>query len=134
MPRAKSAPIGHSLGGAHRVFCDSAELDQSLYQLGPLPMTSKQCAKGYTRNVEIIAQLEQAANAQRSTTDRMADAISRFVGPMVSFISTSFGLESGLCSERCPLLGRLENRPVSIHILNLRSFTGSDFSFDIYSD
>jgi uncharacterized membrane protein len=28
------------------------------------------------------SQLEQAANAQRSTPDRMADAISRFVGSM----------------------------------------------------
>jgi uncharacterized membrane protein len=34
------------------------------------------------RNVEIIAQLEDAANAQRTRTDRIADAISRFVGSM----------------------------------------------------
>src|SRR4051812_50138537 len=34
------------------------------------------------RNVEIVAQLEKAADAERSLTDRMADAISRFVGSM----------------------------------------------------
>jgi uncharacterized membrane protein len=34
------------------------------------------------RNVEIIAQLEQAANAQRKRADKIADAISRFVGSM----------------------------------------------------
>jgi uncharacterized membrane protein len=34
------------------------------------------------RNVEIIAQLENAANAERSATDRLADAISQFVGSM----------------------------------------------------
>lgn len=35
------------------------------------------------RNVEIIAELEKTANAQRSQADRMADAISRFVGSMM---------------------------------------------------
>jgi len=35
------------------------------------------------RNVEIIAQLEQTANAQRSSADKVADAISRFVGSMM---------------------------------------------------
>jgi uncharacterized membrane protein len=35
------------------------------------------------RNVEIIAELEKTANAQRSQTDLMADAISRFVGSMM---------------------------------------------------
>jgi uncharacterized membrane protein len=34
------------------------------------------------RNVEIIAELEKAADAERSVTDRLADAISRFVGSM----------------------------------------------------
>lgn len=34
------------------------------------------------RNVEIIAELEKAADAERSMTDRLADAISRFVGSM----------------------------------------------------
>src|SRR5436853_7479590 len=34
------------------------------------------------KNVEIIAQLEQVANAQRSRADKIADAISRFVGSM----------------------------------------------------
>ena len=34
------------------------------------------------RNVEIIAELEKAADAERSLTDRLADAISRFVGSM----------------------------------------------------
>jgi uncharacterized membrane protein len=35
------------------------------------------------KNVEIIAALENAANAQRSRTDRIADVISRFVGSMM---------------------------------------------------
>ena len=35
------------------------------------------------RNVEIIGELEKAANADRSRTDRFADAISRFVGSML---------------------------------------------------
>ncbi len=35
------------------------------------------------KNVEIIAVLESAANAQRSRTDRIADVISRFVGSMM---------------------------------------------------
>ena len=35
------------------------------------------------RNVEIIGELEKAANAGRSRTDRFADAISRFVGSML---------------------------------------------------
>jgi uncharacterized membrane protein len=34
------------------------------------------------RNVEIIAELEKSADAERSLTDRLADAISRFVGSM----------------------------------------------------
>jgi uncharacterized membrane protein len=34
------------------------------------------------RNVAAIAELEQAASAQRGTTDRIADAITRFVGSM----------------------------------------------------
>ncbi len=34
------------------------------------------------RNVEVISELEQAANARRSVTDRVAGAISRFVGSM----------------------------------------------------
>src|SRR3954463_6598930 len=34
------------------------------------------------RNVEVVAELEKAADAERSLTDRMADAISRFVGSM----------------------------------------------------
>jgi uncharacterized membrane protein len=34
------------------------------------------------RNVEIIGELEKSAHAQRSYTDRMADAISRFAGSM----------------------------------------------------
>src|SRR4051812_15452262 len=34
------------------------------------------------RNVEIVAELEKSADAERSLTDRMADAISRFVGSM----------------------------------------------------
>jgi uncharacterized membrane protein len=34
------------------------------------------------RNVEIVAELEKAADAERSLTDRLADAISRFVGSM----------------------------------------------------
>jgi uncharacterized membrane protein len=35
------------------------------------------------KNVEIIAALENAANAQRSRTDRIADVISSFVGSMM---------------------------------------------------
>jgi hypothetical protein len=35
------------------------------------------------KNVEIIAQLEQAANAQPSWADKTADTISRFVGSMM---------------------------------------------------
>src|SRR3954464_387610 len=34
------------------------------------------------RNIEIVAELEKSADAERSLTDRMADAISRFVGSM----------------------------------------------------
>ena len=34
------------------------------------------------RNVEIVAELERAGDAQRSPTDRLADVISRFVGSM----------------------------------------------------
>src|SRR6478736_4262663 len=34
------------------------------------------------RNVEIIAALEKSADAERSLTDRLADAISGFVGSM----------------------------------------------------
>jgi uncharacterized membrane protein len=34
------------------------------------------------RNVEIIAQLEKSADAERSLTDRLADGISAFVGSM----------------------------------------------------
>src|SRR3954463_1264846 len=34
------------------------------------------------RNVEIVAQLEKSAEAERSLTDRLADSISRFVGAM----------------------------------------------------
>src|SRR6478736_2139006 len=34
------------------------------------------------RNVEIVAELEKSADAERSLTDRLADAISRFVGSM----------------------------------------------------
>jgi uncharacterized membrane protein len=34
------------------------------------------------RNVEIVAQLEKSAEAERSLTDRLADSISRFVGSM----------------------------------------------------
>jgi uncharacterized membrane protein len=34
------------------------------------------------RNVEIVAELEKGADAERSATDRLADAISRFVGSM----------------------------------------------------
>src|SRR3954463_8845657 len=34
------------------------------------------------RNVEIIAELERAADSERSATDRLADAISQFVGSM----------------------------------------------------
>ena len=34
------------------------------------------------RNVEIVAALEQAGDAQRSPTDRLADLISQFVGSM----------------------------------------------------
>jgi len=34
------------------------------------------------RNVEIVAQLEKSADAERSLTDRLADSISRFVGSM----------------------------------------------------
>ena len=34
------------------------------------------------RNVEIVAELEKSADAERTATDRMADAISKFVGSM----------------------------------------------------
>ncbi len=34
------------------------------------------------RNVEIISELEKAADAQRTSTDRLADVISRFAGSM----------------------------------------------------
>jgi uncharacterized membrane protein len=42
---------------------------------GPLSSLTK-------RNVEIVAELEKSADAERSLTDRLADAISRFVGSM----------------------------------------------------
>jgi uncharacterized membrane protein len=35
------------------------------------------------KNVEVIAELERAANARRSRADRLADTISRFVGSML---------------------------------------------------
>src|SRR6187402_3597922 len=37
------------------------------------------------RNIELIAELEQAADAQRNPADRLADLISHFVGSM-SFV------------------------------------------------
>jgi uncharacterized membrane protein len=50
---------------------------------GPEDGTSPVSLSSLTkRNVEIIAELEKAADAERSVTDRLADAISRFVGSM----------------------------------------------------
>jgi len=51
----------------------------------PAPVSAKSDSiSSLTRkNVEIIGELEKAANSHRSPTDRMADAISRFVGSML---------------------------------------------------
>ena len=49
----------------------------------PTPHGKPDCLSALTRqNVELIADLEKAANAKRDTTDRVARAISRFVGSM----------------------------------------------------
>jgi uncharacterized membrane protein len=37
----------------------------------------------YRKNIEVVAELERAANAKRNRTDRIADAISNFVGSML---------------------------------------------------
>jgi uncharacterized membrane protein len=49
----------------------------------PAPASADSISSLTRRNVEIIGELEKTANSHRSPTDRMADAISRFVGSML---------------------------------------------------
>jgi len=49
----------------------------------PSPASADSISSLTRRNVEIIGELEKTANSHRSPTDRMADAISRFVGSML---------------------------------------------------
>src|SRR3977135_1375935 len=49
----------------------------------PAPASANSISSLTRRNVEIIGELEKTANSHRSPTDRMADAISRFVDSML---------------------------------------------------
>jgi uncharacterized membrane protein len=85
--------LSHHVSSASTKKRESIRTDESSAPDAPLPENSAEngcpavaadSLSSLTRkNVEIIAALEKAANSQRSRTDRIADAISHFVGSMM---------------------------------------------------